>query len=85
MYSKLFPTRYLSSFFEISIIEVSKKISVAVFAKVFAASSAPFNPIDVPPDATACHECAAVPGTQVAVLNPAVGTFQLTSPTSVEP
>ena len=50
-----------------------------------AATSAPFNPIDVLPIATACHECAAVPGTQVAVLKPAVGTFQLTSPTSVEP
>ena len=54
-------------------------------ARVFAASSAPFTPIDVPPDATACHEWDAVPGTHVAVLKPAVGTFQLTSPTSVEP
>ena len=54
-------------------------------AIVFAAGSAPFIPIDVPPDATACHECDAVPGTQVAVLTPAVGTSQLTSPTSVEP
>ena len=61
------------------------KISTALFAKVFAASSAPFNPIEVPPEATACQECDAVPGTHVAVLKPAVGTFQLTSPTSVDP
>ena len=39
----------------------------------------------VPPAATACHEWAAVPGTQQAVLNPAVGATQETSPTSVEP
>ena len=39
------------------------KISTALFAKVFAASSAPFNPIEVPPEATACQECDAVPGT----------------------
>ena len=52
---------------------------------VLAANSVPFNPILVPPAATACHECAAVPGTHVAVLIPAVGTTQLTSPTSVEP
>jgi hypothetical protein len=35
--------------------------------------------------ATACHECAAVPGTQVAASSCTVGTTQLTSPTSVEP
>jgi hypothetical protein len=34
---------------------------------------------------TACQLCAAVPGTHVAVDKPAVGTTQLTSPTSVEP
>ena len=58
---------------------------MAVEAIVLAASSAPFIPMDVPPADTACHECAAVPGTYVAVLTPAVGTSQLTSPTSVEP
>ena len=50
-----------------------------------AANLVPLSPIDVPPIATACHEWEAVPGTQVAVLRPAVGTFQLTSPTSVDP
>ena len=35
--------------------------------------------------ATACHEWAEVPGTQQAVVNPAVGTTHETSPTSVEP
>ena len=39
----------------------------------------------VPPAATACHECAAVPGTQVAAESCTVGTTQLTSPTSVDP
>ena len=39
----------------------------------------------IPPAATACQLWAGVPGTHVAVPNPAVGTFQLTSPTSVEP
>lgn len=57
---------------------------MALIANVFAASSAPLSPIEVPPEATACHECDAVPGTHVAALNPAVGTFQLTSPTSVD-
>ena len=33
----------------------------------------------------ACQECAGVPGTQVAVPIPTVGTTQLTSATSVEP
>ena len=61
------------------------KISLIEFAIVCAANSAPLRPIEVPPVETACHECAAVPGTHVAVLNPAVGTTQLTSPTSVEP
>ena len=39
----------------------------------------------MPPAATACQLWAGVPGTQVAVPNPAVGTTQLTSPTSVDP
>ena len=59
--------------------------STAVAVRVLVANSAPLSPIDVPPDATACQECAAVPGTQLATLTPAVGTFQLTSPTSVDP
>ena len=41
--------------------------------------------VPMPPAATACHECAGVPGTHVAVRNPMVGTTQLTSPTSVDP
>ena len=63
----------------------SKKISLAEFVKTSAASFAPFNPIEVPPDATACQECAGVPGTHVAVLKPPVGTSQVKSPTSVDP
>ncbi len=54
-------------------------------ASVLAAKIMPLAPMLVPPAAIACHECAAVPGTHVAVLRPAVGTVQLTSPTSVEP
>ena len=61
------------------------KRSTAVNASVLAATIIPFMPIVVPPAATACHECEGVPGTQVAVRNPAVGTTQLTSATSVEP
>ena len=45
----------------------------------------PLRPILVPPAATACHECADVPGTQQAVENPTVGTTHETSPTSVDP
>ena len=54
-------------------------------ASVFAATIMPLLPILVPPAAIACQECADVPGTQVAVVSPAVGTTQLTSATSVEP
>ena len=50
-----------------------------------AARTIPLRPMLVPPAATACQECAEVPGTQQAVVNPAVGTTQETSPTSVEP
>ena len=66
-------------------IEGSKKISFAVLASTFAANSVPFNPILIPPDATACQEWLGVLGTQVATLISPVGTNQLTSPTSVDP
>ena len=46
-----------------------------VRASVFAANTMPLEAIEVPPAATACQECAGVPGTQVAVRNPAVGTL----------
>jgi hypothetical protein len=59
--------------------------SHAVAAKVRAASTIPCRPIVVPPAATACQECADVPGTQHAAMNPAVGTTHDTSATSVEP
>ena len=59
--------------------------SQAVAASVRAARTIPLRPMVVPPAATACHECAEVPGTQQAVVNPAVGTTHETSPTSVEP
>ena len=54
-------------------------------ASTRAARIIPLRPMVVPPAATACHECADVPGTQHAVVNPTVGTTQETSPTSVEP
>src|ERR1039457_1926198 len=38
----------------------------------------------VPAHAAACHVCAPTPGTNVAATNCAVGTTQLTSPTSVD-
>ena len=57
----------------------------AELARALAAKVEPLVPIDVPPAATACHECDEVPGTHVAILTPDVGTFQDTSPTSVEP
>ena len=58
---------------------------MAVSERTCAASFSPFNPIVVPPEATACQEWPGVPGTHEAILAPAVGTNQLTSPTSVEP
>ena len=42
------------------------------------------KPNGAPAQAAACQVCATTPGTNVAVLKPMVGTFQLTSPTSVE-
>src|SRR5688572_31459274 len=59
--------------------------SAAVRAIVFAATIIPLAPMLMPDAATACHECAAVPGTHVAAPICTVGTFQLTSATSVEP
>jgi len=58
---------------------------MAVSVNVFAALCAPLKPMLMPLAATACQLCAAVPGTQVAVLSPTVGTAIETSPTSVEP
>ena len=55
-----------------------------VSAIVLAALIIPLKPISIPLQATACQLCAGTPGTQVAVESPAVGTTQLTSPTSVE-
>ena len=59
-------------------------MSFAEFVRTFAASFAPFNPIEVPPDATACQEWAGVPGTHVAVLKQPVRTNHVKSPTSDE-
>ncbi len=53
-------------------------------AIVRAATSIPFRPMLVPACAAACHECAEVPGAQVAAVNETVGTTQLTSPTSLD-
>src|SRR5262245_37060614 len=59
--------------------------SHAVAAKTLAAKFIPCRAMDVPPLATACHECPGTPGTKHAVEKPVVGTTQDTSPTSVEP
>ena len=77
--------RLLHSAFAASIKAGFLNKSMAVPAIVFAATIIPFLPMLVPPAATACQLCAVVPGTQVAVPKPMVGTTQLTSPTSVEP
>jgi ketosteroid isomerase-like protein len=53
-------------------------------ASAFAATIIPFCPILMPALAAACQVWATTPGTKVAVSKPIVGTFQLTSPTSVE-
>src|SRR5687767_4657431 len=54
-------------------------------ASTFAAIVIPLRPIELPEQATACQLWPGVPGTNVAVRNCAVGTTQLTSPTSVDP
>src|SRR5687767_100284 len=59
--------------------------SAVVSAMVLAATIIPLAPMLMPDAATACQEWAAVPGTQVAAPICTVGTFQLTSATSVEP
>ena len=46
---------------------------MAVSAIVLLATNIPFVPISVPPEATACQLCAAVPGTHVAARKPTVG------------
>src|SRR5687767_6822159 len=63
----------------------SENRSQALAASVRAARFIPFLAIVVPPQATACQECPGVPGAQQAALNPATGTTQETSPTSVDP
>ncbi len=52
--------------------------------QVFADTIIPFWPILMPALAAACQVWATTPGTNVAARKPIVGTFQLTSPTSVE-
>ena len=45
----------------------------------------PLWPIDIPPQATTGHACQGAFFGAVATASCSVGTFQLTSPTSVEP
>ena len=85
MYSKSAPRRSVNSSHAAAITSGDWKRSIIVSASVLAATIIPFVPMSVPPAATACQLCAEVPGTQVAVDSPAVGTTQLMSPTSVEP
>ncbi len=54
-----------------------------VAASVFAASTRPLWPIDVPPAATTGQACHGTPLGAVATDTCRVGAFQLTSPTSV--
>ncbi len=60
------------------------KRSTAVRARALEAMTMPSWPMVVPAEAAACQVWAATPGTKVAAPKPMVGTFQLTSPTSVE-
>ena len=85
MYLKLAPNLSRCSFLAAAISFGLLNNSIALKLSVFAATIIPLLPIFVPPAATACQECAAVPGTQVAVPKPTVGTVKETSPTSVEP
>ena len=55
-------------------IEGSSNNCMPVSVNAFAAIINPFDPIEVPPAATACQLWAGVPGTQVAARSPAVGT-----------
>src|SRR5690606_29120385 len=59
--------------------------SMAVSAKTLAVLINDLVPMVVPPAATFCQLCPGLPGTNVAVPNETVGTFQLTSPTSEDP
>ena len=54
--------------------------SIAVSASAFDATTMPSWPMLMPAEAEACQVCGATPGTKVAVVNPMVGTVQLTSP-----
>ena len=56
-----------------------------VAASVFAARTMPLWPIDMPPAATTGQACQGTPRGAVVTDTCRVGTFQLTSPTSVEP
>lgn len=59
--------------------------SAAVLAIILAAANMTRCAKPLLPRATVCHECPGVPKTKQAVVICAVGTTQLTSPTSVEP
>src|SRR6056300_352938 len=85
LYSKSFPLLAIKSSWAALIILGLSSSCIPVKASVLAATIIPLDPILVPPAATACQLWAGVPGTQVAALNPAVGTAKLTSPTSVDP
>lgn len=54
-------------------------------ARALAAWTRPLWPIDVPPAAATGQACQGTPAGAVATETCSVGTFQLTSPTSVEP
>ena len=85
IYLKSTPLFLINSSLAAFIILGLSKSCIPVNARVFAATIIPLFPISVPPAATACQLWAGVPGTQVAALNPTVGTAKLTSPTSVDP
>jgi len=85
LYLKSAPPRFSrNSCFARAIVAVSRRSSDALNASVFAATIMPLKPMDIPVQAVACQLCPGTPGTYVAVVTWAVGTFQLMSPMSVE-
>ena len=77
--------RLAKSFFAAAISLGFVNRSMAESVSVLAATIMPLWPMLMPAQAVDCQEWPGVPGTKVAVPKPAVGTTQLTSPTSVEP
>jgi hypothetical protein len=65
--------------------DASTLSATAVSVSTWAAASAAFSPIDVPPQAVTGHVCMLTPSGTVGMTTPMVGALQLTSATSDEP